>query len=112
MKICLCFIIMSLAVIEAFSTEIINSTAVRAMWFEVEKLYLYHYTLYYYLSPVQNGGRKRQIDEEMANFSAGMCSGVIGGLEEAQRYLFSLAVTVLMNDQRFEGQRTEPAPPG
>ena len=94
----MCFIIISLAVIKAFSTKIINSTAVRARWFEIVKPYLDHYTVYYYLSPAQKGERRTQIDEEMADFSAGICSGVIGGLEEAQKYLFSLAVTVIMND--------------
>ena len=103
---------MSLAVTRLFSTEIINSTAVRAMWFEVESPYLDHYTVYYYPDPAQNGWRKRQNNENMAEFPAGMSFGVIGGLEEEQEYLFSLAVTFNISGQTFEGQRTEPAPPG
>ena len=106
------FIIMSLAEIELFITKIINSTAVRAMWFEVESPYLDHYTLYYYPNPAQNGGRKRQSNEQLAMFPAGMSFGVIGGLEEEQKYTFSVAAIILINGQLYEGERTEPAPPG
>ena len=106
------FIIMSLAVIELFSTKIINSTAVRTMWFEVECPYLDHYTVCYYPNPAQNGGRKRQSNERLAMFPAGWSFGVIGGLEEEQKYTFSIAAGTLVNGQLYEGERTEPAPPG
>ena len=98
--------------IEVFSTKILNNTAVQAMWFEVQSSHLDHYTVHYYSDPAQNGRRKRQNNEEMVEFSAGTCSGVIGGLEEGQKYLFSLAVTVNINGKTFEGQSTEPAAPG
>ena len=103
---------MSLAVIRLFSTEIINSTAVRAMWFEVESPHLDHYTVYYYLNPARNGGSKRQSNEVLAMFPAGRSFGVIEGLKEQQEYLFSIAVIVLINEQRYAGDRTEPAPQG
>ena len=108
------FIIMSLALIELFGTKIINSTAVRAMWFEVESPYLDHYNVYYYYYPIsaQNGGRKRQSNDQMTTFPAGMSFGVIGGLEEEQEYLFSIAAIILINGQLYEGEKTEPAPPG
>ena len=48
----------------------------------------------------------------MADFPAGRSFGVIKGLEEEQEYLFSVAATVYINGQTYEGQRTEPAPPG
>ena len=64
---------MSLALIELFNTKIINSTAVQAMWFEVESPHLDHYTVYYYPNPAQNGGgRKRQSNHQMTAFPAGM----------------------------------------
>ena len=103
---------MSLALIELFSTKSINSTAVRAMWFEVESPHLDHYTVYYYPISAQNDGRKRQSNDQMTTFPAGMSFGVIGGLEEEQEYLFSIAAIILINGQLYEGERTEPAPPG
>ena len=106
------FIIMFLALIELFSTKIINSTAVRAMWFEVESPHLDHYTVYYYPNPAHNGGRKRQSNDQVTTFPAGMSFGVIGGLEEEQEYLFSIAAILLINGKIYEGKRTEPAPPG
>ena len=98
--------------IEVFSTKILNSTSVRAMWFEVENPYLGWYTIYYSPDPAQNGRRKRQNNEKMAEFPAGRYFGVIGGLEEEQEYLFTITATFNMSGQIFEGQRTEPAPPG
>ena len=98
--------------IKVFSTEIINSTAVRAMWFEVESPHLDHYTVYYYPNPAQNGGSKRQSNEQLAMFPAGRSFGVIGGLEEEQEYLFSIAVIVLINEQINGGERTEPVSQG
>ena len=101
-------IVMSLAVTDEFSTERINSTAVQANWSEVVSDYLDHYTVYYYPKLGQNGRRKRENDEQNATFLAGSSSGVIGGLNEDQDYLFSLAVTFNINGQLFEGERTEP----
>ena len=105
-------IIMSTAVIKVFSTESINTTAVQAMWFQVQNPYLDYYTVYYYPKLAQNGSRKRQNNERVAEFPADACFGVIGGLEEEQEFLFQLAVSITINEQTFEGQRTEPAPPG
>ena len=101
-------IVASVAVTSDFSTERINSTAVRANWSEVVSDYLYHYTVYYYPNPAQNSRRKRQNNERNATFPAGSSSGVIGGLDEDKNYLFSLAVTFNINGQIFEGERTDP----
>ena len=98
---------MSLAVTIQFSTERINSTAVQAMWSEVVSEYVDRYTVYYYPNPAQNGRRKRQNNEQMVTFLAGSSSGVIGGLDEEQDYLFSLAVTFIINGELFEGERTD-----
>ena len=90
----------------------ISSTAVRAVWSEVDSPYLDHYTVYYYPDPTQSSRRKRQDSEQMVSFPAGITSGVIEGLEEGQDYLFSLAVTFSLDGELFEGERTEPAPLG
>ena len=105
-------VIISLAVIELFTTKTINSTAVRAMWFEVESPHLDHYTVYYYPISAQNDKRKRQSNDQMTRFPAGMSFGVIEGLEEGHEYLFSIAAIILINGKIYEGQKTEPAPPG
>ena len=108
----MCFVILSLAVIKVFSAEIINSTTVRTMWFEVDSPNLDHYTVFYYPNPAQNGEKNRQGNEKMAEFPADESFGVIGGLEQEQDYLFSIAVTININGKIFLGQRTNPAPPG
>ena len=82
------------------------------MWSEVDSPYLNHYTVYYYPDPDTSSRRKRQNNEQMAVFPADVTSGVIGELEEGRDYLFSLAVTLNINGQLFEGERTEPMPPG
>ena len=102
----------SLAVIKLFTTEVINSTTVRAMWFEVENPWIDHYTVYYHPNPAESGGRKRQNNEQSAIFPTGRSFGVIGGLQVEQAYLFSIASVFLINGKIYEGQRTEPAPPG
>ena len=104
--------VMSLAVTDQFSTEMINSTAVSAMWTPVNSPNLDHYTIYYYPDPDQSSRRKRLSNEQNATFPAGSSSGVIGGLVEGQHYLFSLAVTFNINGQLLEGERTMPARPG
>ena len=101
-----------LAVIKLFGAKTINSTTVRAMWFEVDSPYLDHYSVYYYTNPPTNIEGKMKDNEKIAEFPAGLFFGVIGGLEERQEYLFTIAVTINVNGQVFEGQRTEPAPPG
>ena len=101
-------IVMSLAVISGFSTVRINSTAVRAMWSKLDSDFVDHYTVYYYPDPAQNGSRKRNNNEQMATFPAGSSSGVIGGLNKEQDYLFSLSVAFNVNEQLFEGERTDP----
>ena len=90
-----------------FSTERLNSTAVQAMWSEVVSEYVDHYTVYYYPNPAQNDRRKRQNNEQMVVFPAGSSSGVIGGLNEEQDYLFSLAITFIISGELFEGERTD-----
>ena len=95
------------AVTSEFSPERINSTAVHANWSEVTSDNLEHYTIYYVLSSAQNSKNKSQNNEQNTTFPAGSSSGVIGGLDEDQGYLFSLAVTFNISGQLFEGERKE-----
>ena len=106
---CILLLHYSVAVPTSFSTEIISSTAVRAMWSEVESPYLDHYTVYYYPNPAQNGNGKKQANERMVEFPAGSSFGVIGGLDEELEYLFSLTVTFNISGTIFEGRRTPPS---
>ena len=102
------------AIVNIFRTDIVNSTSVKASWAPIDSPYLDHYTVYYcyYPSPDQNGRRKRQNNQQLAVFPAGSSSGAIGGLDEGQNYLFSLAVTFNIKGKLFQGKKTEPAPPG
>ena len=102
----------SLAIVSLFRTDVMSSTSVKASWTPVDSPYLDHYTVYYHANPDQGGTRKRQNHLQIAVFPAGSSFGVIGGLEEGQNYLFSLAVFFIINGEIFEGKRTEPAPPG
>ena len=109
---CMFLLFFSVAVPSFFSIEIINSTAVRAMWSEVESPYLHHYTIYYYyMNPAQSGSRKKFMNEKMVRFPAGTSFGVVGALDEEKAYLFSLAVTFNINDTIFEGRKTEAIAP-
>ena len=105
----ICFV----AIVTHFRTDIVNSTSVKASWTPIDSPYLDHYSVYYYYpNPDESGRRKRQNNHQLAVFPAGSSSGVIGGLEEGQNYLFSLAVMFNIKGQLFQGKKTEPAPPG
>ena len=103
---------MSLAITSLFRTETITSTSVLSLWAPVDSLFLDHYIVYYYPDPDQSDRKERQINEQRAVFPAGRTSGVIGGLEEGQDYLFSLAVVFNISGELLEGERTKSAPPG
>ena len=103
----------SIAIVSLFRIDFVNSTSVKASWSPINSPYVDHYTVYYYYpSPDQSGRSKRQNNQQLAVFPAGSSSGVIGGLDEGQNYLFSLAVMFNIKGQLFEGKKTEPAPPG
>ena len=102
-----------IAIVDLFTTDVVNSTSVKASWAPIDSPYLDHYVVYYYYPiPDQSGGRKRKNSQQIAVFTAGSSSGVIAGLEEGQNYLFSLAVMFNFKEQLFEGKKTQPAPPG
>ena len=95
-----------LAVIQTFSITKINSTAVRADWGSVTGAS--HFTVYYQ----STSKRKRQADTGMRVFPGDTTNGVIGGLDPGLDYLFSISVSYNINGMVFEGQRSQPIPPG
>ena len=103
----------SVAIVNLFRTDVVNGTSVKASWTLIDSPYLDHYIVYYYYPrPDQSGRRKRQNNQQLAVFPAGSSSGLIGGLDEGQNYLFSLAVMFNIKGELFQGKKTEPAPPG
>ena len=100
------FYFLILAVIQTFSITKINSTAVRADWGSVTGAS--HFTVYYQ----STSKRKRQADSGMRVFPGDTTNGVIGGLDPSLDYLFSISVSYNINGMFFEGQRSQPIPPG
>ena len=56
--------------------------------------------------------RKRQADSGMRVFPGDTTNGVIGGLDPNLDYLFSISVSYNISGMIFEGQRSQPIPPG
>ena len=48
----------------------------------------------------------------MRVFPGDTTNGVIGGLDPSLDYLFSISVSYNINGMTFEGQRSQPIPPG
>ena len=48
----------------------------------------------------------------MRVFPGDTTNGVIGGLDPSLDYLFSISVSYNINGMIFEGQRSQPIPPG
>ena len=78
------------------------------MWQPITAPEVKHYTVYY----ISTSKRKRQSDMGKKTFPAGINEGVIGGLQDNLNYLFSLSVTYKINGVNYEGERTQPIPPG
>ena len=102
------FIISSIATVSGFIITKINNTAVLAMWQPITAQEVKHYTVYY----ISISKHKRQSDMGKKTFPAGSSEGVIGGLKDNLNYLFSLSVTYEINGVDYEGERTQPIPPG
>ena len=96
----------SIAIVKGFLVTEINSTAVRADWGSVTGAN--HFTVYYQ----STSKRKRQTDTGMRIFPGDTTNGVIGGLDPSLDYLFSISVSYNINGITFEGQRSQPIPPG
>ena len=97
------------AVIQTFSITKLNSTAVRAEWGSVTGAS--HYTVYYE-STSSSSRKKRQVDTGMRVFPGDTTEGLIGGLDPNLNYLFSISTSFNINGIIYEGERTQPIPPG
>ena len=98
-------ILFFIARVSGFNITKISNTAVLAMWQPITAQEVKYYTVYYIST-------KRQSDMSNKTFPAGSTEGVIGGLQDNLDYLFSLSVTFEINEIDYEGERTQPIPPG
>ena len=98
-----------LAIIQTFFATKLNSTAVRAEWGSVTGAS--HYTVYYE-STSSSSKKKRQVDTGMRVFPGDTTEGLIGGLDPNLNYLFSISTSFNINGIIYEGERTQPIPPG
>ena len=98
----------SIATVADFNITRINNTAVLAMWQPITAPEVKHYTVYY----ISTSKCNRQSDIANKTFPVGSSEGVIGGLQNNLIFLFSLSVTYEINGVDYEGERTQPLPPG
>uniref|UniRef100_A0A1X7UJ53 Fibronectin type-III domain-containing protein n=1 Tax=Amphimedon queenslandica TaxID=400682 RepID=A0A1X7UJ53_AMPQE len=96
-------------VIETFSITKLNSTAVRADWSLVPGASNYSV---YYESTSSSSRKKRQVETGMRVFPGDTTEGLIGGLDPNLNYLFSISTSFNVNGIIYEGERTQPIPPG
>uniref|UniRef100_A0A1X7TBV8 Uncharacterized protein n=1 Tax=Amphimedon queenslandica TaxID=400682 RepID=A0A1X7TBV8_AMPQE len=96
-------------VIQTFSITKLNSTAVRAEWSFASGAS--HYTVYYE-STSSSSRKKRQVETGMRVFPGDTTEGLIGGLDPNLNYLFSISTSFNVNGIIYEGERTQPIPPG
>ena len=69
------------------------------------------YTVYYE-STSSSSRKKRQVDTGMRVFPGDTTEGLIGGLDPNLNYLFSISTSFNVNGIIYEGERTQPIPPG
>uniref|UniRef100_A0A1X7TGV5 Uncharacterized protein n=1 Tax=Amphimedon queenslandica TaxID=400682 RepID=A0A1X7TGV5_AMPQE len=96
-------------VLEMFSVMKLSSTAVRAKWNLIRRAS--HYTVYYE-STSSSSRKKRQVETGMRVFPGDTTEGLIGGLDPNLNYLFSISISYTVNGIIYEGERTQPIPPG
>ena len=70
-----------------------------------------HYTVYYE-STSRSSRKKRQVDTGMRVFPGDTTEGLIGGLDPNLNYLFSISTSFNVNGIIYEGERSQPIPPG
>ena len=73
---------------------VLNMTAVRVSWTQVNLSVVDHYTVYYTTVGGVNG---------TLTFPASASSGVVSGLQEGQQYQFSVTVTLNFSGEVFSG---------
>ena len=80
------------------ATEV-NATAVMIMWQSLELEQLIHYTVLYSV-----GGSGRA--EKLVIFPISQQSGVVGGLEPGQEYIFQVMAVAVINGSDVDGERS------
>ena len=78
------------------------------MWQPITVQEVKHYIVYY----ISTSECNRQSDMSNKTFPVGSSEGIIGGLYDNLIFLFSLSVTYEINGVDYEGERTQPIPPG
>ena len=81
------------------ATEV-NATAVMIVWQELDLEQLIHYTVLY--SAVGSG----RAEEKSVTFPTSQHSGVVGGLEPGQQYVFQVMAVAVINGSDVDGERS------
>ena len=85
------------AVEDVMATEV-NATAVMIVWQKLELEQLIHYTVLY--SAVGSG----RAEEKSVTFPISHHSGVVGGLEPGQQYMFQVMAVAVSNGSDVDGE--------
>ena len=85
------------AVVEDVVATEVNATAVMIVWQALELEQLIHYTVFY--STVGSG----RAEEKSVTFPTSQHSGVVGGLEPGQQYVFQVMAVAVINGSDVDG---------
>ena len=88
------------AVVEDVVATEVNATAVMVVWQALDLEQLIHYTVLY--SAVGSG----RAEEKSVTFPISQHSGVVGGLEPGQQYMFQVMAVALINGSDVDGERS------
>ena len=92
--------ILPTAVVEDVVATEVNATAVMIVWQALELEQLIHYTVLY--SAVVSG----RAEEKSVTFPISHHSGVVGGLEPGQQYMFQVMAVAVINGSDVDGERS------
>ena len=92
------FIYPTAPVEDVVATEV-NATAVMIVWQALELEQLIHYTVLY--SAVGSGRAEKSV-----TFPISQQSGVVGGLEPGQQYMFQVMAVAVINGSDVDGERS------
>ena len=88
------------AVVEDVVATEVNATAVMIVWQALDLEQLIHYTVLY--SAVGSG----RAEEKSVTFPISQHSGVVGGLEPGQQYMFQVMAVAVINGSDVDGERS------
>ena len=86
------------AVVEDVMATEVNATAVMVVWQALDLEQLIHYTVIY--SAVGSG----RAEEKSVTFPISQHSGVVGGLEPGQQYMFQVMAVAVINGSDVDGE--------